>query len=201
MAKHGFPADGYTPLAPGKLAAVVTYLEMRAPPAAAPPPPQGWRLDPIGADLPRYRSLYAEVGEPWLWNSRRTIPDAALAAILSDPRVEPFAVREGGRDIGLVELDFRSQDPEVAFFGLVPDRTGRGLGRAVMAHAVARAFAPPGVARIFLHTCTLDDPRAIGFYRACGYRPYARAIEILDDPRLTGQMPRDCAPQIPVIEG
>lgn len=201
MTERAFPVVGYTPLGPGKLAAVVTYLEMTAPPASAPPAPAGWRLDPIGADLPRYRRLYAEVGDPWLWTSRRVMADAALAAILSDPRVEAFAVREDGRDIGLVELDYRGDDPEVAFFGFVPDRTRRGLGRPAMAQAVARAFARPGTRRLFLHTCTLDDPRAIGFYGACGFTPYARAIEVLDDPRLTGRMPRDCAPHVPVIAG
>jgi GNAT superfamily N-acetyltransferase len=199
MAKSAFPTDGYHPLAPGKLAAVVTYLEMTAAPAASPLEPVGWRLEAIGADVARYRRLFAAVGEPWLWNSRRVIDDAALAAILEDPRVEAFAVREGDRDVGLVELDFRSDDPEVAFFGFVPDRTRRGLGRSVMAHAVARAFAHPGTRRLFLHTCTLDDPRAIPFYQACGFTPYARAMEVLDDPRLTGAMPRGCAPHVPVI--
>lgn len=200
MAERAFPADGYTALGPGKLAAVVTYLEMTAPPASAPPAPVGWHLDPIGADVARYRRLYAEIGDPWLWTSRRIMADAALAAILSDPRVEAFAVHEDGRDVGIVELDYRGHDPEVAFFGFVPDRTGRGLGRPAMAQAVARAFARPGTRRLFLHTCTLDDPRAIGFYRACGFTPYARAIEVLDDPRLTGRMPRTCAPHVPVIE-
>lgn len=205
VAERGFPADGYTPLPAGKLASVVTYLAMTAPPAAIPPEPAGWRLDPIGADVPRYRRLYAEVGEPWLWESRRAVSDAALAVILADPRVEAFAVREGaadlGRDIGIVELDFRGEDAEVAFFGLVPERVGRGLGKAAMAQAVARAFARPGTRRLFLHTCTLDDPRAIGFYRACGFVPYARAIEVMDDPRLSGRLPRACAPHVPLIEG
>jgi hypothetical protein len=33
----------------------------------------------------------------------------------------------------------------------------------------------------------------------CGFRPYKRAIEVADDPRLRGILPEDAAPQIPII--
>lgn len=190
------PADGYTDLAPGKLAAVVTYLEMREAPSPCAPPP-GWRLERF-FDLTRYRRLYAEIGDPWLWTSRRVMGDPELAAILSDPRVEAFAVVGDGRDIGLVELDFRDADPELAFFGLVPDCTGRGLGRGVMEAALEQAWSRP-IRRLFLHTCTLDHPGAIRFYQGCGFVAYKRAIEVMDDPRLTGQVPRESGPHIPII--
>ena len=50
-----------------------------------------------------------------------------------------------------------------------------------------------------MHTCTLDDPRALGFYIAQGFAATGREIELLDDPRLTGLIPRDCAPHVPLI--
>jgi hypothetical protein len=51
-----------------------------------------------------------------------------------------------------------------------------------------------------VHTCTLDHPSALGFYRAQGFTPFARAIETFDDPRLTGILPREAATQIPLLE-
>jgi hypothetical protein len=33
-----------------------------------------------------------------------------------------------------------------------------------------------------------------------GFMPYDRTVEVLDDPRLTGMLPRTAAPQVPIIE-
>jgi hypothetical protein len=64
--------------------------------------------------------------------------------------------------------------------------------------AIRRAFAKP-VDRFFLHTCSLDHPAALAFYIRAGFTPYKRAIEVADDPRLTGRLPRTAAPHVPVI--
>ncbi|HYF53280.1 MAG TPA: GNAT family N-acetyltransferase [Salinarimonas sp.] len=188
--------DGYTDLPPGKIAAVVTYLAM-----TAPPPIERRPLDlvPLRGDPARYRALFRRVGEPWLWFSRAAWSDAALRAVIDHPDVEALALREAGRDVGLLELDFREAGTgEIAYFGLVPEAAGRGLGRALMAEAIARAFARP-VARLTVHTCTLDDPRALPFYLRAGFRATRRAVEVADDPRLTGALSRDAAPGCPVI--
>jgi hypothetical protein len=105
----------------------------------------------------------------------------------------------GGAVAGILELDFREGDAcELAFFGLVPDAAGRGLGRALMAEAIRRAFRRP-IRRLHLHTCTLDDPRALPFYLRAGFMPVRRAIEVADDPRLSGALPMHAAPHCPVI--
>jgi GNAT superfamily N-acetyltransferase len=191
-------ADGYTDLPPEKIAAVVTYLEMRRPPPSRAAPAR-WSLAPIGADLPRYRSLYRRVGERWLWFSRLVMDDGELRAILADPAVEAFALLDGSAEIGLLELDFRERGAcELAFFGLIPEAIGTGAGRFLMDAATARAFAKP-IERFWVHTCTLDHPSAVEFYVRSGFTPYKRAIEVADDPRLMERLPRDAAPHAPVI--
>jgi GNAT superfamily N-acetyltransferase len=110
---------------------------------------------------------------------------------VSDPR---------GQEIGMLELDFRSpRQCEIAYFGLAPELNGRGEGRWLMGRALALAWRA-GIERVWVHTCTLDSPRALGFYVAQGFRPYARAVETFTDPRLTGALPRTAAPQIPLLE-
>jgi GNAT superfamily N-acetyltransferase len=193
--------DGYYDVPPGKIAAVVTSLEMRTPPAGDPPPlPAGVaieRLKPV--DPERYLRLFRAIGTPWLWFSRLRLSRPELEAIIHHPAVEVAAVRHGPRDIGLVELDFRSlPEVELAFFGLVPEWTGCGLGRAVLAQAIKRAFEG-GAKRFWVHTCTLDHPKALAFYLRAGFVPFARSVEIADDPRLIGLLPRDAAPQVPLI--
>jgi GNAT superfamily N-acetyltransferase len=190
-------ADGLYPVPPGKLAAIVTHFERFTPPLGPPPAlPEGClcRLQPT-PDPGWYRTLYRAVGDPWLWFSRLEFDDAGLAALLADPAREVLALSLHGRDIGLVELDRRTPGQvEIVYFGLVPDAAGRGLGRALMEQALAQAFAP-GVRRVWLHTCTHDDPRAPGFYARMGFAAFAQEIELVDDPRDLGLLPDAVGPQ------
>jgi len=190
----------YEPLLDSELAAVVTYLQMRAPPALEVP---ASTLDLKRIESPtaeRYRDLFRLVGAPWLWFSRLALDDEQLAGIVRDPRVELYAVVDGnGRDAGLLELDFREPGQcELAFVGLVPELSGLGHGRWLLAEAVSRAWRE-GVTRVHVHTCSLDHPAALGAYRRAGFTPYKRAIERFPDPRLLGILPKDCAPQVPLL--
>ena len=189
------------PLAPGELAAIVTSLEMRRRPPLRPLPASPLRL--VRWDKPaaaNYRALFRRVGEPWLWFSRLALDDTALKRIIHDAGVQVFAVLDRtGIEVGLLELDLRiGGECELGYFGLVPELAGKGHGRWLMAEALARAWAP-GVARVWVHTCTLDHPAALGFYRRQGFTVFARAIERFADPRAIGLLPPDAAPQIAPI--
>jgi GNAT superfamily N-acetyltransferase len=191
-----------TPVPAGKVATIVTSLEMRSPPKPRPMPDSELRLIRWPSPkLDAYRTLFRRVGEPWLWFSRLIMPDAELAAIIGDERVHVHAIVDRrGIEVGLLELDFRkSPDCELSFFGLVPELAGRGHGRWLMAQALARAWAP-GIECVWVHTCTLDHPSALNFYRAQGFVPYQREVETFDDPRLSGHLPRDAAPHVPIID-
>ena len=193
--------EGIYELPAGHVAAVATYLEMYAPPprAETSPVPAGSRFDPLGDDVGRYRRLYSEVGQDWLWFSRALMADGALRAVITHPKVEVLAFVVDGRDTGIVELDFRKAGRcELAFLGLVPSALGHGWGAVLVTEAIRRAFART-IDRLWLHTCTLDHPGAVRFYVRSGFRPYRRAIEIVRDPRLCGAMKADAAPRFPVV--
>src|SRR3954451_1480840 len=101
-------SDGYSDVAPGKIAAVVTHLEMIERPAPSPVSAGAWTLRRVETpDLGWYRNLYRRVGEDWLWFSRSRLPDAELQVIIHAPQVEVYALMHEGRDEGLLELDFR----------------------------------------------------------------------------------------------
>ena len=190
----------YSPVADGELAAVVTFLEMRArPDISVPASPLKLRrlTNPTPDD---YRALFRLVGGLWLWFSRLLLDDKALSAIIHDPKVELFLVSdEAGEDVGMIELDFRvAGECELAFIGLVPELTGQGHGRWLLAEALRLAWRE-GIRRVHVHTCTLDHPAALGAYRRAGFKAYKRAVETFRDPRLLGILPADCAPQVPLI--
>lgn len=191
-----------TPVVAGELAAVVTSLEMRERPKPRPLPVSPLRLTHWREPTPDgYRTLFRRVGTPWLWFSRLMLSDEALLAIIRDPAVDIYAVVDrGGIEIGMLELDSRAAgECEIGFFGLVPELTGRGHGDWLMAQALALGWRKD-VRRMWVHTCTLDHPGALGFYRRNGFTAFARAVETFADPRLIGILPRDAAPQIPLID-
>src|SRR6185503_12363827 len=192
--------DGYHNVHAGALATVVTYLEMTAPPPARVERTAPWTLRPVTQpSLDWYRGLYRRVGADWLWSSRLVLTDAALSAILGGPLVELHALVADGRDEGLLELDFRVPgECELAFFGLGPALVGHGAGRWLMNQALVLAWSRP-IHRFWLHTCTLDAPQALPFYVRSGFVPYAREVEVYDDPRLTGVLPETAAPHVPLI--
>lgn len=191
--------NGYHQLPPGTLAAVVTYLEMREPPAL-PVPPAGspFALRRVTAASPAwYRDLFRRIGEPWLWFSRLLLSDEELTAILHHPQVDLFTLSVDGADHGILELD-RRHPPEIelAFFGVTPENIGKGAGRFLMECALREAWSHRP-SRFWLHTCTLDHPRALAFYQSFGFVPYRYAVEIFDDPRSCGILPASAAPLQP----
>ncbi len=193
--------DGYSDVAPGKIVAAVTHLQMFERPHLRPEPPAGWALrHVINPDLDWFRDLYRRVGEEWLWFSRLQMSDEQLASIIRAPGVEVYALVHEGRDEGLLELDFRSAgDCELAFFGVTAGLIGGGGGRYLMNRALEVAWARP-IKRLWVHTCTLDHPAALAFYQRSGFQPFRRQVEVADDPRLTGLAPREAAKHVPIIE-
>lgn len=193
--------DGYSDVPAGKIAAVTTHLEMTARPAPRPDPAGAWTLRRVDAPaLDWYRDLYGRVGGPWLWVSRIRLPDAELAAIIQSPLMEIYALAHEGRDEGLLEMDFREPGQcEIVSFGLTEKLVGSGAGRWLMNRALETAWSHP-IKRLWLHTCTFDHPAALAFYERSGFRPFRRQVEVVNDPRLDGTVPRDVARHVPMIE-
>ena len=139
----------------------------------------------------RFHSQQASYGEDCLISTGRKIPFYEY---------EDGPDRgDGPKDAGLLELDFRGDAGcELAFFGLTPDQVGGQAGRWLMNEALTRAW-DEDIWRLFVHTCTLDHPKALAFYIRSGFTPYKRCVEVSADARLTGHLPKSSAPQIPLL--
>ena len=185
------------PVPDGEIAAIVTYLEMLEPPPAEPLPDSPLALVPHPDPSPeQYRTLFRKVGSRWLWFSRLAMDDAKLAASIGELHA---VIDAAGVEVGIVELDFSTpHECELAFFGLVPELAGQGHGRWLLAEALRLAWRD-GIGRVHVHTCTLDHPAALAAYVRAGFTAFMREIETFTDPRLAGLLPRDCAPQLPLV--
>lgn len=193
--------SGFHDVAPGKLAVVVTHLEMRAKPALSEVPlPEGVTFRQVTPSLDWFRDIFRRVGTDWLWYGRLKLDDAALTALLEDPARDFYTLTRDGKDEALLELNFpKDGSCELAYFGLTSALIGSGSGRYLMNQAITLAWEKP-ITRLHLHTCTNDSPQALGFYVRSGFTPFRRQVEVDDDPRLTGLLPRSAAPQVPLIK-
>jgi GNAT superfamily N-acetyltransferase len=193
---------GYHPLPAGHIANVATFLEMMERPALRPAPKGDFKLERMGpSDTDRFRALFRAIGQDIMWFSRLFLTEEKLSSIIGHPEVHSLALVKDGQDIGLLELDFREGGQcELSFFGVVPSAVGGGAGRYLMNEALTRAWAQP-ITRMWVHTCTFDHPNALGFYQRSGFRPYAVMVEVHQDPRLTGHMPKEASPAVPLLEG
>ena len=155
----------------------VTFLSMDVDPGlAAPGFPPGYRLD-HAPDAPAwyFLSLYRAVGRDWEWQDRLDQPEETVRAFAENPRVEIWTLQAKGFPQGFYMLDFRTRsDCDLAYFGLVPEAVGGGLGKMLLQSAIAEAWGR-GIDRMTVNTCTLDHPRALGLYQAMGFRPVRTA--------------------------
>ena len=176
---HDVPAD--------RIAAVVTSLEMKSRPALRPETSGPWHLRRmVRPEADVYRALYGKIGDEWIWFSRLMMSDADLTEILWHPQVEVYGLDVSGELEGLLELDYRIEgEAELAFFGVTAPLVGGGAARWLMNRALEKAWQRP-LSRFWVHTCTLDHPNALAFYRRSGFVPFRRQIEIVPDPRLQG---------------
>ena len=173
-------------VAPNVLEVTVTYLEMRSRPSlpAPPAPTIAYRIERLkSVSVPFYRFLYNTVGAPWLWHERRRINDAALAAILADRHVWLHVIYADGEPAGYAEMDARqSQDVQLAYFGIVPKYIGRRLGPTLLRAAVDDAWSGNSP-RFWVHTCSLDHPKALSCYQQAGFVIYDKVVRRIRDPR------------------
>lgn len=164
---------------------VTYYLELTDPAAFAPSRREYddvalTRVDPPAAEV--NRSFYADVGQHWNWLHRLDWSDEQWQAYLDAGNVETWVLTCAAARAGYIEFQRQpAGNVEIVYFGLLRPFTGRGLGSLLLAAAVNRAWKL-GARRVWLHTCTLDDPRALGFYQSHGFALYDQKESHLDLP-------------------
>lgn len=141
------------------------------------------RIERMDACPPSFfRYLYAEVGRDLLWTDRLPWTEEENARRLADPNVTVHLLTLAGSPAGYFELErFGDDSVEVAYFGLLPEFHGRGLGKWLLTRAVEEAFAL-GSGPVKLHTCTLDSPAALPNYLARGFRKVREETYQVDAP-------------------
>ena len=152
-----------------------TYLEMRNPSDL-----RGAKLDDLeikiehqrDCSIELFRFLYVEVGKNYHWIDRLPWTDDEIRAYLAQPEITVWLMTYDDKTAGYFELrKCEDGSTELAYFGLMPQFIGRGLGKHLLTCAVEQAWAD-GADRVWLHTCTLDDPAALPNYLSRGFSAF-----------------------------
>jgi len=161
-----------------------TYLELTHPPVGDPLVAPGGDVT-VAAERPAYDEyirLWRSVGGPLDWDGRLITPVEEVEAILVSPSAEIFVARLRGEAAGLCE--FNKSEPlgsEIVYFGLSPAFQGRRFGPYLLDVALRQHWKTNSPHRVWLHTDTWDDPRALPLYKRVGFRVFAT----LDLPETT----------------
>jgi GNAT superfamily N-acetyltransferase len=152
--------------------AVRTYLEMTDPADldGVPAPAEHVRLERAEHCPPAlWRRLYADVGRQHHWVDRLAWTDEDITRYLGDSALELWILRAREEAAGYFELRKEENAAiEIAYFGLLPEFIGQGLGKFMLTRAVERAWEL-GARRVWLHTSSLDHPSALSNYLSRGF--------------------------------
>jgi len=157
-----------------KIEVVKSYLDMEARPDYPRPAIVGSSQTAlIRAEKPPvwfFLDLYDAVGAQYEWTERHEQPKDELEAWLLNPEVNLFTFLRLGWPHGFFVLDTREAEVcELAYFGLVPQAVGKGLGKYLLHSAIHTGWDQKGVKRMTVNTCTLDHPRATELYTSSGF--------------------------------
>lgn len=153
-----------------------TYLELRSPPTG----------DPLAALCPDadvaaerltptdYLALWTAVGSPLDWDGRLYLASDTLRDLLADPRTDIYVLRIRGIAAGFCEFNQPdAPDSEIKYFGLLPVFLGQRLGPYLLDAALRAHWTKVTPRRIWLHTDTWDDQRALPLYLRAGFHVFA----------------------------
>jgi GNAT superfamily N-acetyltransferase len=122
------------------------------------------------------RDMYFRVGEQWHWIDKRPWTDEQWKEYAAAPELRTFAAYCDDALAGYYELRSDTEGGvEIAYFGLLPEFTGRGLGGALLTSAIEEAWSRRGgiaPTRVWVHTCNRDHPQALANYQARGMIVY-----------------------------
>jgi GNAT superfamily N-acetyltransferase len=147
------------------------YLQMTDPAQLKPSRHDGRGVEIRQAKFPSpelARFFYTAVGGAWYWIDRLAWTYAQWNEWLKN--VETWVAYIEGTPAAYFQLEKQPEgNVEIAYFGLLPQFIGRGLGGYLLSATVRRAWEM-GAQRVWVHTCTLDHPRALAGYQDRGFR-------------------------------
>ena len=169
---------------PATIDTTVTFLEMHNRPNNHVPAPINLKLLLLRAEnmpVHFYRYLYDTVGRGHYWIDRKKMADADLENAIKQQNISIYVLYVAGVPAGYFELAQADETVDLAYFGLIADYHGHGLGKWLLNEAIMTAW-DMNPKRVAVETCTLDAPHALSLYQKLGFVPFARKDKTMQLP-------------------
>ena len=157
---------------------IIWHLQMMSPQEIRPknllPETQLVRLEIPFPALNRF--FYKEVGKLWQWTDRLNWSEEEWRNWVERENAQTWMLLLRGTPAGYFELDDQDGNVEVAYFGLLPQFLGKGLGGGFLTAAIEKAWEM-GAARVWVHTCSFDHPNALKNYQARGFQIFRESLD------------------------
>ena len=151
----------------------IYYLQMLVPSGLlASPKPDNFQIEECCIkQFPVNRFMYSWVGKNWQWDDRADWSEKQWQDYAEADNLRTWLAYYQGSPAGYFELQKQENSVEIAYFGLLPNFIGKGLGAYLLTDAIHQAWQW-GAQRVWVNTCTLDHPSALSNYQARGLTLY-----------------------------
>ncbi len=135
------------------------------------PGPAGFDVAMVAPPRPELnRRYYGLVGSQWQWTDRLKWSDDDWHRYVHRDGLGTWIGQFHDQPAGYFELESQADgNIEIAYFGLLHEFIGQGLGGALLSAAVQRAWNLPDTRRVWVHTCTHDHQHALDNYLKRGF--------------------------------
>lgn len=117
-----------------------------------------------------FLSLYQKVGENHEWTDLLLDEKDQVGAFINHDSVEFFELSFETNTAGFFVLDFREKNIcDLAYFGLISNYIGMGLGSYLLPYAILTAWRT-NIQKMSVNTNTLDHKSALPLYKKYGFK-------------------------------
>ncbi len=128
-------------------------------------------------DFELNKFLYKNVGKKYSWIDRLSWNNQNWINYVSDKKLSTFILKDKQDIVGYFEVIYCSdnQEAEIAYFGILEEYFGKKLGGFLLSEALKKSFSF-GANRVWVHTCSLDNPNALKNYISRGMKIFKTEV-------------------------
>ncbi len=128
-------------------------------------------------DFQLNKFFYKNIGKKHKWVDRLIWTEEQWIKYISNKNVKTFVLKYKKNLVGFFELIIHSEkkEVEIAYFGILEEYQNKKLGSFLLSDAIKKSFQE-NVARVWLHTCSLDHKNALNNYLSRGMKIFKTEI-------------------------
>ncbi len=132
-------------------------------------------IEPTDFQLNKF--FYKNIGKKHKWIDRLIWTEEQWIKYVSNKNVKTFVLKNKKDLVGFFELIIHSEkkEVEIAYFGILEEYQNKKLGSFLLSDAIKKSFQE-NVARVWLHTCSLDHKHALKNYLSRGMKIFKSEI-------------------------